>query len=77
MKRAKELTNEERKEFVEKFYEAAEGLNDMETPCPWGCVWTYQPNHLIDERNLAKAALEFWNSHKEHILTLIEEEKLS
>lgn len=64
--KAKDLTQEQRKEFSEVFYEMSE-IDDRETPAPWGCPWEYCPERELFGDDIAEMAYVYFDEVKEEM----------
>ena len=52
-----DFTDDEKEEFTEHFYDLVD-LDDLETPCPWGCPWLWS-HRVAKGITVREAALNF------------------
>lgn len=66
MKRATDLTDEEKDIFFEYFYEICE-LTDQDSPTPWGCPWYHGSTIYLKGNSIKRMAFNFYKDNESHI----------
>jgi len=72
MKKATDLTENEREIFVSEFYKISLIDDRYDNPVPWGCPWFYDQD--LVGTTVAEMATELWERHKVEILDLVREQ---
>lgn len=62
--KAKDLTEEQREEFVLAFYEESEFDDREYSPYPWGCPWLWCENHLLIGSSIEEMAKAFYGENR-------------
>lgn len=65
--KAKELTEEQRREFSDFFYEVSE-VDDRESPAPWGCPWEFCPERELFGDDLSEMAEGYYDEVREQMI---------
>lgn len=72
-----ELTEEEQEQFVEYFYNVADGrLDDLDTPNPWGCPWYWDEEFELKGENIKEMAENYYKYYEDDIWGLIQIDNL-
>lgn len=74
---AKDLTDEQQKEFTDEFYwYPINELEDyLESPCPWGCPWLWSHEKVLEGETIQEMAHNFYLENEKEILRLIKEDR--
>lgn len=66
MARAINLTDKEREQFVEAFYEVCH-VDDRDSPLPWGCPWLYDEYYTFKGGFIENMARNYYEDQKRFI----------
>lgn len=70
-----ELCETEQIKFSEAFYAIEDvGLDDLSSPCPWGCPWLFGTEILLRGNSIEDMAKNFFLANRNEILELISKE---
>jgi hypothetical protein len=67
MAQAINLTDKERAEFVEAFYEVCH-VDDRNSELPWGCPWLYDEYYTFTGGHIHQMARNYYEDQKRFII---------
>lgn len=71
----KNLTEEQRDDFVEGWENAGGFMGDLETPHPWCCPWDWNDEIEVEGETLEEMGADWWRQNKAEIEALIAEDE--
>ena len=70
------LTEEEKEDFTEAFYELENAPEDLESsPWPWGCPWEFNPSLEVQGNTIEELAQAYYESVEQELLAIESEEE--
>lgn len=72
------LTDKEKNEFCEHFYELANeiGLDDRDSPSPWGCPWLWEFEYeKVNGLTIKDMAAAHYKKYKNEIIECLKEKE--
>ena len=71
---SKDLTENEKEIFTKIFYDIEDlGIDDLETPLPWGCPWYFGSIIYLKGDCIKEMAENYFQEYKEQIESLLKE----
>jgi hypothetical protein len=71
-----QISEEQKSLFVSHFYNVADSrLDDLETPCPWGCPWNHSSPVTLHGETIKEMAEKYWKKIEAEVTRILDEEE--